>query len=290
MLNLLRVELAKLLRGKLFWITVLVYLVSVTSTFIPLSYAPDIAAVAESADQWDYLDEMLDSWGEELDQANEILVALHGEANFIQQFYATSSGQNVIALIVVTVFIFLEFTGGTLRNVLLCGYSRTRVYLAKLGAGIVGSWVFLAMAMAVVLWLGCGFYGMVLGGEALYSALLTFLGQCAMAVELVCVFTAFAFAMGNGWALLASTAFFTVLQGGPILAAYMGGRDEAFLTTVVPTLVSLVGFGRFVSMDQMLAAPQLWTGGFLAVSALVWVVLCVSSTLVGLRVFHRRQL
>lgn len=291
MLNLLRVELGKLFTGKVFRITILAYIITILSVFIPVSYTESISgALSPIASLSGEAASAIDAAAQELEQADELLASIREGDNFIQAFYTASSGQSAVVMIFVTIFIFADFLNGTLQNTLLCGYSRTRVYLAKLLCGFMGGCLFYALNMLLLIILGVGFYHMRLSGEVMYYAVQVLLSQCIALSEYVAVFTAFAFCFGNGWAFLGSTLFFILLPSIPLVLAMAGSRDHTMAAAFLPSFVSVNGVGGFITLEQMVSMPQQWSAGLVVSALLVLAAVTGLSTIWGIWAFGRKQL
>jgi len=287
MLNLLRIDLGKLLKGKIFWLTVLIYCVMILSTFVPLSFMEDITGIIPTELLGTQEMEQLNV---DMEQVDEILTDLQSGENFILAFYRSSSGQFSVAMIFVILFIYADFRSRTLQNTLLCGYSRKQVYFSKLIAGYVGGCVYFVVCMATVCILGFGFYRMPLTGGILSTALHLLLSQCVILAEFVAVYTATAFFFGNGWAFLGSTLVFILLPSIPLTVAMLQGKDQFFSAAYMPSFISINGVGGFITTDMMLATPKLWTPSLVLSALAVLVVLTAGSTILGVQAFQKKKL
>jgi len=287
MLNLLRIDLGKLLRGKIFWLTVLIYCVIIFATFIPLSFMEDFTSMMPT-ELLSAVD--MEQLNVDMEQVDEMLTSLRSGDNFILSFYRASSGQFAVVMILVILFIYAEFRNRTLQNTLLCGYSRKQVYFSKLITGYVGGCVYFIICIATVCLLGFGFYRMPLGGEILCTAFQLLLSQCVILVEFVAVYTATAFIFGNGWAFLGSTLVFTLLPGIPLISALLQGKNQFFSAAYMPSFISANGVGGFITTDMMLAMPKLWTPALVISALTVLVVLTAGSTVLGVRAFQKKRL
>lgn len=287
MLNLLRIDLGKLLRGKIFWLTVLIYCVIIFATFIPLSFMEDFTSMMPT-ELLSAVD--MEQLNVDMEQVDEMLTSLRSGDNFILSFYRASSGQFAVVMILVILFIYAEFRNRTLQNTLLCGYSRKQVYFSKLITGYVGGCVYFAVSITAVCLLGLVFYRMPLNGEILSTALNLLLSQCVILAEFVAVYTASAFFFGNGWAFLGSTLVFILLPSVPLTVALLQGKDQLFVAGYIPSFVSINGVGGFITLDMMLAMPKLWTPSLVFSALVVLVVLTVGSTVLGVRAFQKKKL
>lgn len=291
MLSLLRVEMRKLFRGKIFLITMLVYVLSVFGTFIPLSYTGafveetptmPVTGIAE-------VDESLAEAGKELVQLNDTLQQMRGGDNFVRQFYSSVNGLFVVVVIFAIAFIISDFMSGTLRATLLCGYTRSQVYVAKLAACITGGAVFLVLNLVLLTFVGTAFYGMELSGRFLYQSLCVVLGQCVVMVGFAAVSAAFSFLLGNGWAYLYTMLFFC-LTGVPIIVAVARGQAYSYAATFLPSLISVSGIEKFVTLEQMLSMPEAWSARFVLPALATVAALTALSTVFGIKALGRKQL
>lgn len=297
MLNLLRVETAGLLKSRVFWITVLIYVIAVSSTFLSLSYS-NAFADGFSSDLEDFMRDAgvpedqvrstIDNLPEELSGVDDTLTELRESDNFIEQFHLSSSGQFAVVLIFGVIFILIGFSNGSIRNTLLCGYSRGQVYLAKFVSVYVAGCVLLAISMIMVGAIGASRYGMQLSGAIVAQACGILLAQCAALLQYVAVLTAFACGIGNGWAVLGIVLTFTLLPGLGLAADELLSPGRNVIFTIVPTIISTAG-ELPITMYQWLARPYLWTPGMVCAAAAVAVLIGVGSTMWGMRRFARKQ-
>lgn len=289
MLNLLRVELRKLLRGKAFWTTVGVYCVSLLSTYIPLSFM-EVLEISHLLPQNQLTAQELVQHAIDISEVNAIIASLQSGGNFIAAFNSSGVEHYLVSLVFITIFILSDFGSRTLQNTLLCGYSRRQLYCAKLISAYVGGCIFCAVAMVNAAFLGLAFYHMPLNSEILSSMVYLTLGQCVVMMEFVAVYTCFALAFGNGWSILASVGVFTLLPGIPILLELIRGSARPLVAAHLPSVLSLGGIGGFVTLDMMLALPEQWTLGFVISALATLAVITAASTALGLRLFNRKQL
>lgn len=301
-LNLVRVELGKLFRGKTFWIVTVLFIASIFSTFIPLSYVEDVRESLESVgqvvtgeegiyftDQNGITINIAEDWAE-LDEIDWLIRSIQQSGNFVQNFYTASSGQIAVLMIIVTIFVIADFVGGTIRSTLFAGYSRDQIYLTKLFTGFLGSCLYLLIAMVSVAVLGVAFYGMRLTAGSIQTMAAIWVAQCLMALQCCAVFTAFSFVFGNGLAFLGSILFLCVLPGGLMLGAVLAGRELTFAAAYLPSLIRIGGENGFFTLEQMVASPQLWTAAFVLKALLVMAVVTVGTTLAGMFAFRKKNL
>lgn len=297
MLNLLRVETGGLLKSRIFLITVLLYVVTVGSTFVSLSYSEQFASGMTSdlaTIMRDYgvaeeeVQRTIDTLPDELSEIDAMMEEMRGSENFIEYFHANSSGQFAMVVMIGMIYILYGFRSGAIKNTLLCGYSRRQLYVAKIVGVFLTGCVFLMISMIMVALIGMWRFGMPLNGAILLQALEMLLGQCVALLQYVVVTAAFACALGNGWAVLGVIATFSLL---PLLGSFLdtvmlAGRNFFFM--LVPTFVSTGSIGP-MTMYQWLARPYLWTPGTVLGALVIGLVICAGATAWGLRVFERKQ-
>lgn len=289
MLNLLRVELRKIFRGKALWIVTGIFLVAIYATFIPLSYMDEAGDMLRFSDE--RIQEEMDKDPEAIQQADIFLEAARSGGSFSSAFFSTSNGQIAVCMTLVMIFVLSDFATGAVSASLLAGYSRGQLYRAKLLACVLGCCAYTAIAGAGVYVLGALFYGMPLTAQGIQSALLICLAQCLMSVLCTAIFVAAAYVFGNGFAVLASILFLCLLPGAQLLFSLSVGSPLTFAAAHLPSLVAAMGEdGGFMTLEQMVALPQLWTAGFLLKAALSLVILTAASTAVGQFAFRRKRL
>lgn len=297
MLNLLRVETGGLLRSKLFWITVLVYVIAITSTFIPLSYGTTFSDgftgdLEEFLQDWGIPEDdvriVIDTLPPQLDDVDDVLLGFHQSDNFIEQFHLNSSGQFAAVLIIGILLGFTRYYRGAVKNTLLCGYSRRQIYIAKLASLYLAGCLFLLISMVVVALLGVLFYDMQMNGKILASTLLTLFGQCVVLLEYLAVFTALAFSSGIGWTILGTLLTFTLLPGLGFLLDLVFHSGNSFFYSIMPTMI-FTGNTLLPALYQLLALPAAWSPGLIAGSLTITLLVSAVSTTWGLWRFGRKQ-
>lgn len=229
-------------------------------------------------------EELLDAYT----QMEEALQSAALHEDFIGQFYTMTSGTSAVVMIAVILYIILDFL--RLRQPLLCGYSRTEVYLAKLAGSVVFAVVYLAIMQLVIVFLGVCFYGSVLDGPAIVRQLQILLMQCLGMLPYIAVYCATAFCFGNAWAFLASSLIFTVPAAIPLVLSIRAMQPSSMLFSAIPSFIGVSGMLEYQGFDQMLVNPSLWTGPMLGTAAAISLGVVVAATALGLRVFQNKDM
>ena len=177
MFNVLRAQLYRLKKSKLFWAMVIVCAV------LPLLGALFMTAIFEILGNFSTQDGAL---------VIEVIKAEGGEMTMEALSGLTQLGSNaaLLSLICSSIFLSGEFSGGAIRNMVLANKSRTQIFLSFLSVAlIIGFACFGAGYLSTLLWYGSlmGFGGLTVQQALTGCFTSLFLGLLSIAVVQACV-------------------------------------------------------------------------------------------------------